>query len=200
MVVCLRKRYPLRGEAARGWVTQPSRRGFFDCLDIREVRGDGVRVPQGSFQFRVVLVFGWFVVWPSRLSVDLGSRDFSDGAKAFGRANEGQGLLRQFKRAEKDGGTTTIERTGSDALDDDGDGGLDGAAILRDGEFECRGCVGEGRAFAGFAAVVVEVAEDFVAKSGRSTTVTVVKDVAAFPALGIRHWWLLKGYFQSCKG
>ncbi len=62
----------------------------------------------------------------------VGVAEFDD---RFGEFFEifGQVLLGEAEAAEQDGGAFEVERAGGYALEDDGDAGLDGAAIFRRG-------------------------------------------------------------------
>ena len=77
-------------------------------------------------------------------------------------------------------------------LEDDADGGLDGAAVFGEGEVEA-GFLAEGLAWGGFAGGVVVVAEGFSAEADAAAAVAVGEDVAALVTAVVGCWLLVVG-------
>jgi hypothetical protein len=110
------------------------------------------------------------------------------GGGGFGEVGGGD-----LERVEEEAGAFGVEQTGGDALDDDADGGLDGAAVL--GERELEGG-DEGWGGFGFAGGVVEVAEGLAAEALAAAAVAVGEDVTALEGLvefgghgGVSPWY-----------
>jgi len=84
-----------------------------------------------------------------------------------------------LQAVEEQAGTFGVQTAAGEALQDEADGGLDGAAVV--GEREVEGGVGvaQGRAGSGLAGGVVVVAEGLVAEAFGAATVAVGEDVAA---------------------
>ena len=94
-----------------------------------------------------------------------------------------------LEAVEEEAGAAGVELVGGDALEDLGDGELDGGAVFDEGEVEGFAFGGGGFAFAGVpnrdAGGVVEVAKLFVAEAGGAAAKAVGLDVAALEACGL---------------
>jgi hypothetical protein len=88
-----------------------------------------------------------------------------------------------LEAVEEESGAAGVEVVGGDAAEDFADGGLDGAAVLGDGEVEggLAGAAGFQVGY-GFAGGVVVVAEGLAAQAGAGAAVSVGEDVAALVA------------------
>ncbi len=98
-----------------------------------------------------------------------------------------------LQAVEEESCSLGVEVVGGDALEDDVDGGLDGAAVFGQGEVE-GGFFAEALAGSGLAGGVVVVAEGFSAEADAAAAVAVGADVAAFEAgcrlLAVSCWLL----------
>ena len=83
---------------------------------------------------------------------------------------------------EEQAGAFGVEAAGGDALDDEGDGGLDRAAVFERGEVEGGEVFG---LLARLVGAVVVVAEIFFAEAFRAAAVSVGEDVAALEVFGL---------------
>jgi hypothetical protein len=119
---------------------------------------------------------------------------FDGGGSGFGQVEAGD-----LERVEEQAGAFGVEHACGDALGDEGDGGLDGAAVFERGQVEPpqrarsarRGPrveggegVAEGGLGFGFASGVVVVTKIFLAERFASATVSVGEDVAALEVFG----------------
>ena len=120
-------------------------------------------------------------------AVDGVGDDLFDGCGGFG-GGLGEVEGGDLQAVEEQAGALGVEAAVGDALQDEADGGLDGAAVF--GEREVEG--GEGVArfdrFGGAGGVVV-VAEDFGAERRASAAAAVVVDVAALIVFWLGHVW-----------
>ena len=96
----------------------------------------------------------------------------------FGQVEAGD-----LEAVEEEACAAGVEVVGGDAAEDFADGGLDGAAVLGDGEVEggLAGAAGFQVGY-GFAGGVVVVAEGLAAQAGAGAAVSVGEDVAALVA------------------
>jgi hypothetical protein len=114
----------------------------------------------------------------------LGGRG-SRGLRGAGEVEAGD-----LETVEEQAGAARIEVVGGDALEDLADGGLDGGAVLGQGQIEGSAtAAAPARVFDGAAGGVVVVTELFVAEAGRAATASVDEDVAALVAFGFGCFW-----------
>ena len=113
---------------------------------------------------------------------------FGFAAGMTGRGFAGEVEAGDLEAVEEQAGTFGIELVAGDALEDLADGGLDGAAVLGQGQVEV-GVAGAAFAgvFHGVAGGVVVVAELLVAEAGAAAAAAVGEDVAALVAF--RFFW-----------
>ena len=120
-------------------------------------------------------------------AVDGVGDDFFDGFGGFG-GGFGEVERGDLQAVEEQAGALGVKTAVGDALQDQADGGLDGASVLGEGQVEG----GEGVArigwFRGSGGVVV-VAEDFGAERRAAAAAAVVVDVAALIVFGLGHVW-----------
>jgi hypothetical protein len=119
-----------------------------------------------------------------RLGVTAGGSGVAGGSgSGFGRA--GQVHARDLEAVEEKTGAAGVDLVGGDAAEDLADGGLDGRAVLGDGQVK-GGLAGAALLWGGDgpAGGVVVVAELFRAKAGAGAAVSVGEDVAALEAFG----------------
>ena len=103
-----------------------------------------------------------------------------------------------LEAVEEQAGAAGVEVVGGDALEDLADGGLDGGAVLGEGQVEggAAGAAGA-RVGGGAAGGVVVVAEVLVAERGAAAAVAVGEDVAALEAFGLLWLVLWRGVFHG---
>jgi hypothetical protein len=124
--------------------------------------------------------------------------DFVDGLERNGRGF-GQVERSDLEGVEEQAGAFGVKTAVGDALGDERDGGLDGAAVFEGGQLE----EGEGVARLGqearFVGAVVVVAEVFFAETFAAAAVSVGEDVAALEVLAwcVWHGWYPPGYFAG---
>jgi hypothetical protein len=104
---------------------------------------------------------------------------FNGGSAGFGQVAAGY-----LERVEQQPGAFRVDHVAGDALGDERDSGLDGAAVFERGQFEGGQGVAERGFIFGLAGGVVVVAKIFLAERFASATMSVGEDVAALEVFG----------------
>ncbi len=113
--------------------------------------------------------------------------DVGDGVGAGRVADVGRQVGGgDLQAVEEEAGAFGVEAAGGEAVQDQPDGGLDGAAIVDQGHVEEGECVAQLAGF-GRAGGVVVVAEGLVAEAFAAAAVAVGEDVAALEGSGFGH-------------